>query len=369
MHEYLVTGRTTDGETATEIVEAASGDEAVRAFEDQGHTDIVLHTSETLALWYKPSTLVKVLPSRDIVALRTMGPGGQAGLLTRMLYRKLWPLLPLFGLPMAIAWAFDLAFDWIVWGTLGLVLSPVIIGLWMVYLGSGARYRRLLVAVGWGDWPEVLRLVPWVKLTLPPIELPLRKAQALAGLGRMPEALLEFDRLDDNPDVSRGVFWTFRALVYISGHDRENALVAMERALELMPDNPDVLIDLAALVTVVRRDLPRAKQLLAEAGRHALADTTYPFYRAGHGLIAMAEKRPTEAVKCLEEAVRLVEPFLHGNPSVRYHIARLGGHLALAYAASGDHEAARREADRARPVLRANRDATMLQWLADAIGE
>jgi tetratricopeptide (TPR) repeat protein len=369
MHEYLVTGRTADGDTATEIVEAATGDEAVRAFEDQGHTDIVLHTGETQALWYKPSTLVKLLHPREIVALREIGAGRQCALLVRMLYRKLWPVVLLCGIPMAIAVAFDLEFDWIVWGTLALALSPILIGLWLCFLGSGARYRRLLVAVGWGDWPEVLRLVPRVKLQLPAMELPLRKAQALAGLGRVPEALLEYDRLDDDPSVSRPIFWGYRALVYIAAHDRANAIVVLERAQELMPDNPDVLVDLAALVMVVRRDVPRARRLLAEAGRHVLADTTYPFYRACEGLIALAEKRPAEAVKCLEEAVRLVEPFLRGNPSVRYHIARLGGHLALAYAASGDHEAARREADRARPVLRANRDATMLAWLADAVGE
>jgi cytochrome c-type biogenesis protein CcmH/NrfG len=157
-------------------------------------------------------------------------------------------------------------------------------------------------------------------------------------------------------------------LVYISGHDRANALGAMERAHELMPDNTDVLIDLASLVMVVHRDVPRARALLAAAGRHVLAETAYPFYRACEGLIALAEKRPAEAVASLEDAVRRAEPFLRGNPSVRYHIARLGGHLALAHAANGDHEAARREAARARPVLKANRDATMLAWLADAVG-
>ena len=368
MHEYLVTGRTADGEVTTEIVEAASGDEAVRAFEDRGYTDVVLHTSETLARWHKASSLAKFMRPREMVAIRTMGVGPQSAFLVRKMYAKLWPLLVLCVLPIAVYVAFDLEIDWFVWGMLFMIPVPLLISLGLMFVGSGPRYRRLLVAVGWGDWPEVLRLVPRVKMKLPPMELPLRKAQALAGLGRMPEALLEYDKLDDMPDVSRGVYWTFRALVYISGHDRANALVAMERAVELMPDNPDVLIDLAALVTVVRRDLPRAKQLLAEAGRHALADTTYPFYQAGHGLIALAENRPAVAVKCLEEAVSLVEPFLSGNPSVRYHLARLGGHLALAYAASGDREAARHEADRVRPVLRANRDATMLARLEDAVG-
>ena len=54
---------------------------------------------------------------------------------------------------------------------------------------AGRRYRKLIDAVSWGRWEEVLARVDSVGGRMPPEEIAFQKAKALAGLGRLDEAL------------------------------------------------------------------------------------------------------------------------------------------------------------------------------------
>jgi len=74
MYEYLLTMSNSRGRRKTVIAEAATADEAIRRFEAKGASNIVLHTDELAAPFFKPSALVKQFRPEQIVYLRTTGP-------------------------------------------------------------------------------------------------------------------------------------------------------------------------------------------------------------------------------------------------------------------------------------------------------
>jgi hypothetical protein len=199
--------------------------------------------------------------------------------------------------------------------------------------------------------------------------LRLRKAQALAGLGRVSEALAEFDPVADMPDVPAYVYWAFQAMIFAAAKEPDRVIAAMLRAHELAPNSGTVLlIDLANKLLTVRRDRQRAGELLADARRHALADTAMPWLVATEGLIDLAEGRTADAVVGLTEALRRIEPFLRGNPSVIVLGARIRAWLCLAHAAGGNTATARKLLRRAEPLLIAHQDHDLLRQCEQAVG-
>ena len=278
MYEYLLTGRTEDGDTTTEIVEAASGDEAVRAFERQGHTDIVLHTGETQAQLYRPSTLTRFLRPREIVDIRQMVVWQQTAFLIRKLYGRMWILVVLSVLPMAVYLALDWPLDWLVWGAPAVAFTPLLISLYIMLSGPGRNtdgsWRRSVGGGGGG-----LQLVPRVKMKLPEYELPLRKRKPCRARphARGPDV---FEKMDDQADFPGGVLGSVGAHLYHRSGP-ENALVALERAHELTPANPDLLIDLAGLATTGPQGSP--------AGEAALPKPTGTSFRTPRTVLPVAK--------------------------------------------------------------------------------
>jgi len=367
VYEFLLTGRDNLGRKFTEIVEADSGDEAVRTFEAQGHKEITLHTDDCGAQFSKPSKMRALWTPRQLVALRTKSLFVQSLSLVGKLCRIMWFIL----LPAA-GWLAHWALAGEGWGVFetiaaALLLIPVAFALYLWLSPSGLPYSRTLRAVGWARWEEVLRLLPRLeKCDLPASEVPVRRAQALAGLGRLAEALTGYAVCREQ--LPGFMFWGYQALIYQAAGDRPRVLAALERAYELAPTLPAILIDYATALVMVRRDTRQARDLLAEARRHAVSDTAQPFLLAGEGLVELEEGRPAEAVERLEEAIRLVDPFLRGNPSVLVSGARIRAHLCLSHAALGDTSAARRRLREARPLLLVHHVDDLLQRCEEAVG-
>ena len=64
-----------------------------------------------------------------------------------------------------------------------------------------AELARVVTAVRDARWADVGRHIRRVRLPLPPFERPFREAQALAGMGRLDEALDHFRPVADDPAV------------------------------------------------------------------------------------------------------------------------------------------------------------------------
>jgi tetratricopeptide (TPR) repeat protein len=365
--EYVLTGRNRRGRRVTEIVRAASGDEAVATFVAQGHSDVVLHTDDVAAPLAKPSAAVGLSP-REQVAIRTMGEGRRFLFFVWKSYRSIWPAI-LIALGII---GFTLAMGQSLYGFalvgFAILLFPPALHLYLSLFGAGAVYLRLLRAVGHARWEEALRLVPRVSLPLSPVELPLLKARALAGLGRLPEALAELDRATASPAYPRHLYWLSQSIIYLDARELEKGLSAVAQAHELAPQVPLIAVSYANRLLAVRREVGRARALVAEARRHAIADWTVPFFLNAEGVIALESGRADDAVRLLAEAVRQHDGFQRNNPSTLPQGARMRANLCLALAATGDTAGARAQLRRAAPLLAAHRELDLLKRCEQAVG-
>jgi hypothetical protein len=86
------------------------------------------------------------------------------------------------------------------------------------------------------------------------------------------------------------------------------------------------------------------------------------------GLIRLEEGNAREARELLEDAFRRADRFRHASPLMGAMLDKMHAAIALACAAEGDIEAARRHFQLARPRLEALRLDDVLQRCEKAIG-
>jgi tetratricopeptide (TPR) repeat protein len=351
MPEYILTGRVGSGPRYTQIVVARSADEAVRIFRDDGFTDVVLHTDDNAAYFLKPSKVLKAFSPRDFIGYRTRGRLDCMVFLAWKLYVQSWWAYAFCLIALAGRW-----WLWAEWNVIDMVavsflLFPIWFAIYAELTSKVVPYRRALKAVLHARWDDVGRHMRRVRMPLPPFERPFREAQALAGMGRLDEALDHFRPVADEPEMPHHMYWTYKALIYQTAREREKALECVARAAELAPDNPVALIDHALALLTVRNDVAKGRELLTRARQHALSDVSTPLCEYAEGVLAVKDRRPAEAIPLLESAAVGLQPFTAGNPAIGIIIARIQANLALAHAAVGDHEAARRAYRKAAPVL------------------
>src|SRR5262249_24559713 len=112
----------------------------------------------------------------------------------------------------------------------------------------------------------------------------------------------------------------------------------------------------------------RARELLARARSHAISDVLEPFAIKVEGMIQLEEGRAREARELLEEAFRRASAFRHASPPMGSALDMMHAALALAYAAEGDTDRARRHYELARPRLQALKLDDVLDRCEKAIG-
>src|SRR5262249_5088652 len=98
------------------------------------------------------------------------------------------------------------------------------------------------------------------------------RAVALAGLGDLAAGLQEAERMEEKEILPLWLYWMVLSDVYSAARDEAKALAAATRAVEEAPENSTLLLSLALRVVLYSRDTRRARELLEEASRHALAD-------------------------------------------------------------------------------------------------
>ncbi|MCR4410960.1 MAG: hypothetical protein NUV77_00880 [Thermoguttaceae bacterium] len=369
MAEYLLTGRTPEGKKATERVEAASADDAVKTLRDRGYTEIVLHTDDVMAQCAGPGLTNQFITPADHVVMRRLGQWGYMLFVLAKLYRQGWSLNLLavgflvFRRVMAYPWGFldVLAIGWL--------LMPLVVVLVGQFLGPARKYNELIEQVAWGRWEETLRLLPAIRSKIPPQEAAVREAQALAGLGRLDEGLAVLQPFAGGNRIPEWMYWGLVADVYLTAQQTDRALEAEERAAALAPDNPTVLVGLALTVLRFRRDTARARALLQEAKKHQISDVLAPFLEMTEGILAFEEGHAHQAVERLEKALAAATRFVHASPLVGAMIDRMHTYLALAYAGTRDYAAAQRHFAIAEPRLRALRSDDLLRRCRQVLGQ
>ena len=204
MPEYLATARNVDGKSVTERLEAASADEAVQALRDRGYDEIVLHTDDVGALYSKQSAVASVITPRQFLWFRDW-PAPLAGFLivTIQAYKRGW-----FWYLAALALLAYRFAQGLTWQALDVAIViylvfPALFALaaQLFFRGTAGRYQRLMDAVAWGRWEEVLAQADSVGGQVAPEEVAFNKAKALAGLGRFDEALRTVEPFGDGQRI------------------------------------------------------------------------------------------------------------------------------------------------------------------------
>ena len=117
----------------------------------------------------------------------------------------------------------------------------------------------MLDALYWGRWEEAIWRADRVGTGLPAHAIALRKAQALAGMDRLDEALTLVEPFRDDQTVPGWFYRSMLAQVYEFARRRDEAIGELEQAVELAPDNATMLISLARHVLTHKRDARRSR--------------------------------------------------------------------------------------------------------------
>jgi tetratricopeptide (TPR) repeat protein len=214
----------------------------------------------------------------------------------------------------------------------------------------------------------VLALADGVGGKVPPEEIAFRKASALAGLGRLDEAVQLVRPFGDGAAMPEWLYRSRLAEVYGTAQRHDEAAAEVEQALRLAPDNATVLMEAAKSEVWHRRNPRRARELLDRARQHALSDVLQPFAAYVEGLIYLEEGRPHEAQSFLGQAYQGASAFRHASPLVGAALDQMHAALALAAAGTGDLPAARRHFRLARPRLEALKQDQVIARCEQALG-
>jgi tetratricopeptide (TPR) repeat protein len=369
MPRYLASGRNAKGKKVTERLDVDSADEAVQVLRDRGYDEIVLHTDDVGA-WSRRKAVVYFLSPSEHLWLRKMPRRLAIFLLaTIKMYQKGWYWF--LGALAVLAYR-SWRGEW--WGSLdsSLVVYLFFPVFWALgaqfFRGAAGRYRRLIDAVAWGRWEDVLARADSVAGKVPPHEVAFLKAKALAGLGRLDEALRMVEAFADGKEIPEWLYWSRLAAVYSTGKRPEESKAALEKALEFAPENVTLLVDKADSEVWLRRNPRLARELLARARAHAISDLIQPFVLMTEGLIRLEQGHAREARELLEQAFEKANAFRHGSPLMVAMLDKMHAALALACAAEGDIDAARRHYQLARPRLVALRLDDELARCEKAVG-
>jgi tetratricopeptide (TPR) repeat protein len=366
MSQYLITGRDRSDRKTTECVEAASAQEALETLQARGWFDLVLHTDDHVARISRPQVFNQDLTPRDFLAFRYRGRLARLAALSAELYVKMWKLLAISLAVLAVRRALDAEWHLLDGLCIASFLLPPLIAL--NWSRTSIQHHRLLTAISWAKWERALRLVPAVRQALPHHYVAWHEAQALAGLGRLDEAIEILRPFGDGQQIPPASFWIRMASVYRAASQRELALEALEKALECAPDDPVHMIGLANGLLHEQRDADRARRLLQRAAQHPISDQAQAFFLMGEGIVAIEEGDARRAIERLEDSLRRKRPFARANPASAAAADVIEGWLALAKVMSGDLTAARRHFRRAEPRLRAKKIDKLLARCQAALG-
>jgi tetratricopeptide (TPR) repeat protein len=370
MAQYLVTARNAEGSKVTERVDADSADKVVQILRERGYDEIDLHTDDVGALYTDQKKVEKQISPRQYLWFRNLpSPLGFILVVIVNSYKQTW-VLNLAALA-ALVYRQSRQISWGSFDTALLVflLFPIAFALLASLIPSaGGRYHELIDAVAWGRWDEVLARADSVGGGVAPDDIAFHKANALAALGRLDEGLAVVKPFLGAAKPPAWIYWIRLSDVYLKAKKYEDAYGAMEKALQIAPDNATVLIDAGGTEVRRRRNPKRARELLERARKHALSDTVKPFATELEGLIALEEKRYGEAEPLLKKALADRNAMRFASPLIGASIDRAHAYLALAAAGLGDIAAAEKHFGQAKPRLVALGLDELIERCEKAIG-
>lgn len=378
MPEYLFTARSAKGRSVTDNVGARTIGDTRRVLEAQGFTDIFFHTdneqlrtNQRVQEQVDPHALLGAVEARyeRLGSAAPQRPGSD---------RSMELLLPVAPWLIIIAAPFILNL-WMA----ALKKDPLSPGLWLVMIVQGgvgfvvscavfalAGYRAQLRAATWNRvgrtrfWTAFLKRLPPIGRP-PTSDLDIRLATVLARNGQIEEG-----RRLVAPYLAQAE--TDAMLLGQIGHfhqaagESERALELLTRAVELSRNSTQALVDLAFILTRHLERPSEAQAVLERLAERELTELARVFVCSTRRLIAQQQGRPAEAFTAFAEADVYLAPHTH-LALLKGMQLELWAFRALALAADGKPEEARRWFRKARPLLEARRETRLLERCRRAI--
>jgi Flp pilus assembly protein TadD len=227
-------------------------------------------------------------------------------------------------------------------------------------------------ASAWRDWPAVLRLTS-AALRHPIIRgMPaLRynfgtlRAAALAGTGRLDEALALVDRVGRDNRQDQSLIDMAKSTVLLRANRYDEA-IERRRGAATDPARPGIKVDLAIALLEHRRDVDGAREQLAKVDTPPTSLLEAAFRSLASGLLELEEGRPAEAVTALTRARSAFEREVPAT-SLEGVMLWTDPFLCLALAQAGERERARAMLPRVTRYLTAVQHPEWLQRCRAAV--
>lgn len=348
MPKYIVSGIDERGRKVIEQLETPSALDAVQAFRDRGYERVSLETEGIDAVVNDQFNAMRPkgaksteLTARERVEFRKLGRVGRFFFWLRKMSARtgLWIAIGvaifvcrrLYGAPL----------DFLDMCSLMLVTLPLSGALLVVLTGTLNEYHRMLEDGSWARWERVLKRLPKLRKKLPPFELAVYEACALAGLGRVSEGLKLLEPFADGKTVPEWWFWGRMTEVYFACGDSQKLIECLQKGLEYAPTNPLLLLELAVAEIRFHHDDRAAKAILDQIQMDSVAEHTMSDLEMARGMSALETKSSAAAVEHFQVAYSIANEYAKSNPLMAANLDKIHAYLALAYAQSGDMEAAR----------------------------
>ena len=354
MPTFLWSGKTTSGQEEVDRVTAETPEEARRILEGRGWTDLRQHTTEIhdfikqqAAVASNPDCQPKLTPKEDLAYLQGTAPGLWGNWL-KSIRESIGSILII---AVCLAWAVYRRHNLgvIICGGLLVAVEFLFPVLHLWFSQTKNLFHELHAARNWRRWNEVLRCLDKLehasqstKIGIGESSMTRYRALALAGLGRLDEAVNGFREAAEKAKMPQWLLHTHLSGIYSVAKQYDRALECYRQAMEEATDKSVVWIDLGVYL-VQRFNRPdEAKQLLAQAEAAQLSEQARGWLPYLRGAIAFRKNDFAAVDRNIREALAGFEK----HPAKQYYIYEpiiliCKGYLAVSSAVLGRKDEAR----------------------------
>ena len=369
-YSFLWKGKDPQGTVRSERITAENAQAAKAHLVDKGWTNLELVTDEISASaragieaadWMCEEP---VTPNQELAFFEGKGP---------TMFTTWWDGLKqskstILILAALFAWGLYGNSRWLmIFGGAGLLFIVFLVpGLHLFFATSMRQYSRLNRFKVWGMWNEVLDCVEQLRkssrltrIGVGDVELTRCRAQALAGLGRLDDAVAEFAKLENSPKLPRFLYLSHLSSIYDVAKAYEQSMACRQEAAVEKPDNSSVWIDIAYGYVRGMNQPAKARAALERAQQYEITGLGKAYLPFLQGVICWRERNFAEAKANLEKALAGFGPFKH-NDLVIGLILLAKSYLCAVHSALGNSSDAKRLLRETEQFLIANREDELL---------
>jgi len=254
--------------------------------------------------------------------------------------------------------------------TLSAILAGCALLAWLAFIIGVSfpviYYGKLQRAADWYRWSEVFDLLAKLEVNnkisfnkIPRAELARQRAIALAGTGRISQAVSEYQQYENQPGCPSWLHKAFLVGIYATAKQYDKALECALKSIEEKP-TPVMYVDLANQWARYHRNAARAREALNEAEKATLPEVSKPFHIRCRGIVAYLEGDYTIARRELETSIELMEQ-TRNEPGRDGNMRVAKAYLCCVIAKQGDLVAARKLFGQAIEYLVATNEAELIE--------